>query len=47
MIMKRLKAADPTIVLGPRSPAWKPFPMTSMMDKRISGADEPRRTYCS
>ena len=41
MIMKRLKAAEPTIVLGPRSPASKFLPTTSMTDNMISGADEP------
>uniref|UniRef100_A0A0K2VB80 Uncharacterized protein n=1 Tax=Lepeophtheirus salmonis TaxID=72036 RepID=A0A0K2VB80_LEPSM len=41
-IAKRLNAAEPTIVPGPSSPASKLFPVISMMDNRISGADEPR-----
>ena len=39
--MKRLKAAEPTIVPGPRLPALKLEPMISMREKRISGAEEP------
>ena len=42
MMTKRLKAADPTIVPGPNSPESNPLPKTSMMAKRISGAEEPR-----
>ena len=38
----RLKAADPTMVPGPSSPATKFLPMISMTDSRISGADVPR-----
>ena len=38
----RLKAADPTMVPGPSSPASKFLPMISMTDSRISGADVPR-----
>lgn len=45
MIMNRLNAADPTIVFGPKSPASKPRAMTSMMDRRISGADEPGMAF--
>jgi len=41
MMMRKLKAAEPTIVLGPRSPAKKPLPTTSTTFSRISGADEP------
>lgn len=40
-ITKRLKAADPTIVPGPNSPASKPLPIISMTDSRISGALVP------
>mmetsp|Transcript_102799 Transcript_102799/g.209504 ORF Transcript_102799/g.209504 Transcript_102799/m.209504 type:complete len:306 (+) Transcript_102799:830-1747(+) len=42
MITWRLKAAEPTIVEGPRSPLWNPFLPVSTTDKRISGAEEPR-----
>lgn len=45
MIMNRLNAADPTIVFGPKSPASKPRATTSMMDRRISGADEPGMSF--
>ena len=38
MMMKKLKAAEPTIVPGPRSPALNLLPMISMMDSKISGA---------
>lgn len=41
IIMNRLKAAEPTIVLGPKSPASKPLPTTSIIDNKISGAEEP------
>merc|ERR1711962_1344564 len=41
MIINRLKAADPTIVPGPRSPALKFLAQISMTDHMISGADEP------
>merc|ERR1719220_432078 len=41
MIMNRLKAADPTIVPGPRSPASKPLAQISMTDNMISGAEDP------
>ena len=37
----RLKAAEPTIAPGPSSPDSKFLPMISMMERRISGADEP------
>ena len=42
VIQNRLKAAEPTMVPGPSSPALKPFPAISMHDRRISGALEPR-----
>ena len=42
MITNKLKAALPTIVLGPRSPASKRLPIISITDSRISGADDPR-----
>ena len=43
VIIRKLKAADPTIVEGPNDPGvslmyWR----VSMMDKRISGAEDPR-----
>lgn len=38
----RLKAAEPTMVDGPRSPAQKPLPRISITDSRISGALVPR-----
>ena len=38
----KLKAADPTIVPGPSSPDSKLFPTISMIESRISGADEPK-----
>ena len=41
MMMKRLKAAEPTMVDGPRSPEKKSAPTISMIDSNISGADEP------
>merc|ERR1711962_1689430 len=44
MIINRLKAADPTIVPGPRSPALKFLAQISMTDNMISGADEPSAT---
>ena len=42
MIMNKLKAAEPTMVDGPRSPALKPAPNVSTTERRISGADEPK-----
>ena len=39
----RLKAADPTMVLGPRASDSKLFPIIPMMAKRISGAEEPNK----
>jgi len=42
VIQKRLKAADPTMVPGPRSPALNPLPTISMQERRISGALDPR-----
>ena len=41
MMTKKLNAAEPTIVPGPRLPASKPSPMISMTERRISGAEEP------
>jgi len=41
VMQKKLKAAEPTIVPGPSSPALNPRPMISMQDSRISGALEP------
>ena len=41
-IHSKLKAAEPTIVPGPNSPASKLFPTISMMLSKISGADDPR-----
>lgn len=40
-IINKLYAAEPTIVFGPRSPASNPLPTTSIIDNKISGADEP------
>ena len=42
-IIKRLKAADPTMVLGPREPASKLGAVltSSMRERRISGAELP------
>merc|ERR1719272_220695 len=42
VITSRLKAALPTIVEGPNSPAKNLFETHSMTDSRISGADDPR-----
>ena len=42
IIMKRLKAADPTMVEGPKSPAFISLPKVSTTERRISGADEPK-----
>ena len=42
VITSRLKAADPTIVPGPSSPASSLFPTSSMTDIRISGALVPK-----
>ena len=39
--MNRLKAAEPTTELGPRSPALKPFAKTSMLHKSITGIADP------
>ena len=38
VITRRLKAAEPTIVPGPKSPAKNSFPQTSITESRISGA---------
>ncbi len=40
MMMKKLKAAEPTIVPGPRSPASNLFPMISITESKISGAEK-------
>jgi len=40
-IARRLKAAEPTIVPGPSSPDSKLFPTISMIESKISGAEEP------
>ena len=43
LINRRLKAADPTIVDGPSSPAGSPNLLhTSLTANKISGADEPK-----
>ena len=42
VIHNKLKAALPTMVPGPRSPALKPLLTISMMERRISGAELPR-----
>ncbi len=42
MITKKLKAAEPTIVYGPMSPAWKPFLKFSISARNISGAEDPK-----
>jgi len=43
LINKRLKAAEPTIVDGPSSPAFSPSePTVSSTDSKISGADDPK-----
>merc|ERR1719369_669648 len=42
MIMNKLKAAEPTIVPGPKSPALKLFAQISITDSIISGAEEPK-----
>ena len=41
MMINKLKAAEPTIVEGPKSPATKPEPKISITESKISGADEP------
>ncbi len=43
MMMKKLKAAEPTIVPGPRSPASNLFPMISITESKISGAEKISR----
>jgi hypothetical protein len=43
LITRRLKAADPTMVEAPSSPGHYPkLVVTSITDKRISGALDPR-----
>jgi hypothetical protein len=39
IMMKKLKAADPTMDPGPKSPALKLLPIISMTESRISGAE--------
>jgi hypothetical protein len=46
MMMKKLKAADPTIVPGPKSPASKLLPTISITESRISGAEAIRKKKC-
>ena len=42
LITRRLNAADPTIVEGPRSPAGLPKSLNaSRIERIISGADDP------
>lgn len=42
-INKRLKAAEPTMVDGPSSPAGSPrVPTVSRTESKISGADDPK-----
>lgn len=38
----RLKAAEPTIVPGPSAPDSKLLPTISIIERRISGAEEPK-----
>ena len=42
IMMNKLKAAEPTMVEGPRSPARKPAPKVSITESKISGAEEPK-----
>ena len=42
VITKRLNAAEPTIVPGPKSPAKKLFPTTSITASKISGELLPK-----
>lgn len=42
IMTNKLNAIDPTIVLGPKSPASKLFPKISITDSKISGVDEPK-----
>ena len=42
MMQNKLNAAEPTIVLGPRSPVKKSLVRISMTLSSISGAEEPR-----
>lgn len=41
VMTRRLYAAEPTMVPGPRGPAWKLWPTVSMIESKISGADVP------
>ncbi len=43
IMMKKLKAADPTIVPGPKSPAPKLLPTISITESKISGAEAIRK----
>merc|ERR1712166_217375 len=38
----KLNAAEPTMVAGPRSPAWNVLATISTTARRISGAEDPR-----
>ena len=42
---RRLKEAEPTMVLGPRAAASKLFPTIPIIANRISGAEEPRSKH--
>jgi len=43
VIIKKLKAAEPTMVEGPKSPGVSlMYYKVSMIDKRISGAEDPK-----
>lgn len=43
VITKKLKAADPTMVAGPKSPGVSLiYYKVSIIDKRISGAEDPK-----
>ena len=39
--LNKLKAAAPTMAPGPNSPDLKLFPTVSMIERRISEAEEP------
>ena len=41
-IHSKLKAAEPTMVPGPNSPASNPLPTISITLSKISGAEEPK-----
>ena len=44
VLPRRLKAADPTIVAGPKTPgvSFSKVVTVSIIESRISGADDPR-----